>query len=144
MVKKTVVLALFLFSLGCVAKEDCTKGSEFEPPLCSSPFTDVTKISVSKNGAVEKGSDFSSENCEGFQLSESALRNYFSKAKLTNENDAHHTLDWSACYASGTVEFRDGKKGEWSVSRYRLGEVSIEQGGKFTLYCPSCTFKPFK
>jgi len=104
MVKKTVVLALFLFSLGCVAKEDCTKGSEFEPPLCSSPFTDVTKISVSKNGAVEKGSDFSSENCEGFQLSESALRNYFSKAKLTNENDAHHTLDWSACYASGTVE----------------------------------------
>lgn len=138
------MIGLFVFPILGIANDPCTSGAEFEPFLCPSPLTDVVKITVVKNGAAVDAAELPSGGCGSFQLNESTLRAYFLKAKVTTENDAHHTLDWSPCYASGQVEFRNGKKGAWRVHQFRVGEVSIDQGEKIILYCPDCKFSPFE
>lgn len=142
MVRKIVsAIALALVS-SCFADESCTQGSEFEPPLCAFSLEKIKRVIIVKNGVNADEAAMPAEHCETFVLGEKDVRLYLSQAKSTNENDAHHTLDWSPCYAKGQIEFVNGKTASWSINRFRVGELSID-GVKKTLYCPDCMFAPF-
>ena len=126
------------------AKERCTKGSEFEPPLCPLRLPKISKVTIVENAAKSPAEQSSAVVCGGFMVKEEHVRRFFAKAKSTDENDAHHTLDWSPCYASGKVFFRDGSAGEWSIDQFRQGSLVTAEGKKTVLYCPDCKFKPFQ
>ena len=144
MVKATAsILALTLLSASCSAENACTTGSEFEPPLCSSKYTEVASISITKNAATQPVEKNAEQDCRAFIVTEDALRQYFLNAKTTTANDAHHTLDWSPCYASGSVEFRDGQKATWEINQLRLGAITLSDREQIVLYCPDCNFPPF-
>lgn len=99
------------------AKENCTSGSEFEPPLCSLKLLPITKITILQNAVKSPAESDPNINCKKFVINEKQVRRYFREAKTTTERNAHFTLDWSPCYATGNIEFKDGSKGNWSVDR---------------------------
>lgn len=138
-----IVLSCALASAS-FAKERCTKGSEFEPPLCPLHLPRISKVTIVENAAKSPAEQSPSVVCESFRVKEEHVRRFFAKAKSTNENDAHHTLDWSPCYASGKVFFSDGSAGEWSIDQFRQGSLVTGEGKKTVLYCPDCRFKPFQ
>jgi hypothetical protein len=82
--------------------------------------------------------------CDSFRVDEKIVRHYLAAAKTTTANEAHHTLDWSPCYAAGSITFTDGRHGRWSVSQTRLGTLSFGSDEQIILYCPSCEFEPFQ
>lgn len=143
MVKAALSLFLLLLTTGCSSESDCTKGSEFEPPLCPSEFTKVAVIKIHKNAATHPVEKSSETNCNNFILKNDSIKRYFELAKVTNENDAHHTLDWSPCFASGEIEFQNGKKASWEINQSRLGQLTFANGKKEILYCADCKFLPF-
>ena len=138
--------AFFLFVTAgtSFATDHCTKGSEFEPPLCPLILPKISKVTIVENAAKSPAEQDNSVTCTSFSVKESQVRRYFSKAKVTNESDAHHTLDWSPCYASGKIFFNDGTTGDWSVNQFRGGSLVIGDGKKMILYCPQCKFRPFQ
>lgn len=144
MVIRMLILTLLSVQGAVSCSSDrCTKGSELEPPLCPLVLPNIDKITIVEN-AQKSTLQRDDSDCSTFALAESHVRRYFSEAKLTNENDAHYTLDWSPCYASGKVSFADGSFGEWSVNRLRSGTLAMSNGKKMVLYCPSCQFSPFQ
>ena len=102
-------VAALLFAGNCLAAETCTKGSEYEPPLCPLKIPKIAKITIEQN-AAKSSAQQEAVSCDGFKVSQRIVRRYFAKAKATNENDAHHTLDWSPCYASGKLGFEARSK----------------------------------
>ena len=144
MVTRILLAALLCTASGCAVGEDrCTKGSDFEPPLCAMHLPKISKISIVENAAKSPIEKDATIDCGGFTLSEAQVRRYLSFAKSANESDAHHTLDWSPCYASGKVIFADGTRGTWTISESRTGSLAMDGGKDIFLYCPTCTFKPF-
>ncbi|HET8708390.1 MAG TPA: hypothetical protein VFM46_18930, partial [Pseudomonadales bacterium] len=123
MVKKFTYLFLLIstiFTLNCSAKPACTKGSEFEPPLCVSPYTQVDTVTIKINGDSKTKDAETAVQCKSFLLDADKLKLYFSKARLTNENDAHHTLDWSPCFASGEIAFSNGQVATREINQFRV------------------------
>lgn len=145
MVKHSLsLLFIALSALGCHAEEKCTQGSEFEPPLCPSAYTKISDIKIKINAeksAVDKTSEI---NCDSFVLTESLVRKYFELAKTANENDAHHTLDWSPCVSKGQIIFANGQNGVWEINQFRVGSLTLNDKKKVVLYCPQCIFPPFQ
>ena len=145
MVSRLISIALLCaLTTSSVAKERCTKGSEYEPSLCVLSLPRISQLTIVENAAKSPAEKDSSVSCDNFSIKEKQVRRYFAKAKATNVNDAHHTLDWSPCYASGKIVFRDGRSGLWSIDQYRVGSLVIDDGNAIVLYCPSCKFKPFQ
>lgn len=143
MVKTVWPFFLLLATANCASESVCTKGSEFEPPLCPSQYTKIAAIKINKNAVSRTGGKSSEIECKAFILNNETVERYFQLAKVTNENDAHHTLDWSPCFASGVIEFKDGKKASWQIDQFRVGHLFFNQGKDEILYCPSCKFPPF-
>lgn len=137
-------VCLFAISTTSFATDQCTKGTEFEPPLCPLKLPKIIKITIQENAAKSPADKDSSVACASFFIKKAQVRRYFANAKTTNENDVHHTLDWSPCYASGEVFFSDGRFGHWSLSQLRVGSLSINDEEKIILYCPRCKFRPFQ
>ncbi|MFT3930653.1 MAG: hypothetical protein QM709_10205 [Spongiibacteraceae bacterium] len=138
------LLSIAVSAASCHAEEKCTEGSEFEPPLCPSAYTKVAEVKIIKNAeklAADKSSDI---NCDGFVLTEPLVRKYFELAKTTNENDAHHALDWSPCISKGQIIFADGKSGVWEINQFRVGSLTVSDKKKVVLFCPQCVFPPFQ
>jgi hypothetical protein len=52
-------------------------------------------------------------------------------------------LDWSPCYASGEVTFKNGLTGIWAIQQYRAGSLKLSNGRTYYLYCPQCQAKAF-
>jgi len=122
----------------------CTPGSEFEPPLCPLVLPKITKVTILTNAAKSPAETDSSISCTGFHINEAQVRRYFAKAKTTTAHDAHYTLDWSPCYATGELVFSDGRKGRWSIDQFRSGSLAIDGADEVVLYCPKCQFRPFR
>lgn len=148
-----MVIRLLLFAFifaSCIttdpvaAANRCTKGTEFEPALCPLKLGKISKISILKNAAKSSAEPDSAVACDSFTLSQNKLRQYLSKAKIIKDDDAHHTLDWSPCYASGEILFSDGSSAEWTVNQFRSGSLLMSDGKKISLYCPSCKSSPFQ
>lgn len=143
-IKPLLFAACMLLAHPLFARELCTKGSEFEPPLCPVSMPKIRSVSIEENGAKATASQGESVDCSVFKLSKKQVRRYLSRAKQTNESDAHHTLDWSPCYASGTLKFDNGQTAHWSINQLRTGSLSMEGKNKMLLYCPTCDFMPFQ
>lgn len=145
MVIKPLLFAIcMLLTNSILARDLCTKGSEFEPPLCPVLLPKIKSIHIEENGAKAVASQDSSVDCSTFKLSKKQVRRYLARAKQTNELDAHHTLDWSPCYASGRLEFIDGQRADWSINQLRTGSLNIAGKANMFLYCPTCKFTPFQ
>lgn len=128
----------------CAPQDECTSGSEFEPPLCPLKLPAISTLSIAENAAKAPAETDATVSCERFRVDEKSVRQYLSAAKRTDPSAAHHTLDWSPCYASGEVTFADGRKGRWTVSQLRSGSLAIGDADALTLYCPTCEFEPFQ
>ena len=128
----------------CAAEDECTSGSEFEPPLCPLKLPAISTLSITENAAKAPAETDPAVSCESFRVDEKSVRKYLSAAKRTDPSAAHYTLDWSPCYASGEVTFADGRKGRWTVNQYRVGSLVIGDADELTLYCPTCEFAPFQ
>lgn len=145
MVRSLLTLPLLVVMASTAsAANQCTKGSEFEPPLCPLILPKISQITIQENAAKSPVEKDPAVSCANFVLSISQVRRYFQQAKTTNENDAHYTLDWSPCYASGEIAFSDGSRGSWSINQFRGGALFLEGRDKTVLHCPKCKFKPFQ
>lgn len=144
MVNKLILSVCALMASPMLAQGCCTKGSEFEPPLCPFVLPKIASVSIEENGAKAAAAQEEDIDCSTFKINQVLVRRYLSRAKQTNESDAHHTLDWSPCYASGTLKFSNGQSAHWSINQLRTGSLSVEGKDKIFLYCPTCDFKPFQ
>jgi hypothetical protein len=142
------ILWILLFSLVfpglTVAKVACTKGTEFEPALCPIALPSITRLKVQKNGQKSTSPQGEASSCSDFKISKEGVRKFLKKAKQVSERDARETLDWSPCYAGGTIVFANGTKANWSVGQLRSGTIDFVGRGRVFLYCPDCGFSPFK
>lgn len=138
-----LLATLAVASSPLLANEGYTTGSEYEPALCPVSWPKIIAVHIEENGAKATAATDPGLDCSGFKLDEKKVRRYLSRAKAANESDAHHTLDWSPCYASGTLTFAGGKRANWSINQMQTGSLTIEGGNKTFLYCPRCRFKPF-
>jgi len=138
-----IVLLFAVASLASCATRHCSPGSEFEPSLCALSLPQINDIDIRKNASRSAQADDATQ-CDDFVLTEAQLRMFFSATKQIDASDAHHTLDWSPCNASGDVRFSDGRVGQWTISQSRLGSLAIDGDEEITLYCPRCRFTPFK
>lgn len=114
------------------------------PPLCPVELPPIRSVSVTENATKSPAEPDPSVSCEGFRVDEQVLRRYLSLAKRTNENDAHHTLDYSPCQAAGEVIFEDGQFGRWTLTQARSGTLTMPGQEAIILYCPDCEFEPFQ
>jgi hypothetical protein len=113
-------------------------------PLCPLEIPAIKTIIITENAAKAPADTDPDVSCESFRVNENTVRQYFAAAKVTDANDAHHTLDWSPCYATGEMILEDGSKGRWSLSQLKSGSLVIGDGNSQTLYCPTCAFEPFQ
>jgi len=139
-----VLLVFFTISSASFGNDRCTKGSEYEPTLCPLRLEKISTIKIKENGATATAAQDPSIDCSSFRLDAKKIRRFFSKAKVANESDAHHTLDWPPCYASGTLNFTNGKKAHWSINQLGTGSLAMDSDNRLFLYCPTCNFKPFQ
>jgi hypothetical protein len=137
------VFLLVLVS-GCAAHSRCSVGTEVTPPLCPVDFPEVRSVRVLENASKSPAETDPNVSCDGFIVDEQVVRRYFQLTKSTNENDAHHTLDYSPCQAAGDVVFENGQSGKWTLSQARSGTLAIAGGETMILYCPDCGFEPFQ
>ena len=144
MVKRTWIFFAFLALTGaCFSKEICTTATEYRPILCRMQFPKISAIEIEENAARSEAADRTTD-CSRFKIAAVGVRRYFSKAmRLKNPEDAHHTLDWLPCHASGTLRFADGKTARWDINQGQTGSVVTEGQNELFLYCPDCKFRPF-
>lgn len=139
-----VLVLLTLVVRVAFAGDKCSPPAEFQPALCPLRLPAISSIRIEENGAKSPAEEETALDCSSFRLTPRAVRRYLTRARTANEDDAHHTLDWSPCYASGTVAFVDGRSGRWSVTQSGIGSLVIEGGASWFLYCPSCRHSPFR
>ncbi len=137
------VLVLVL-ALGCAARNKCTAGTELMPPLCPVRLPAIRTISIVSNADKSPAEADPKVSCVDFRVDDQNVRRYFELTKSPDENDAHHTLDYSPCQAAGEVVFENGQFGQWTLSQSRLGSLAMTGQETLTLYCPDCGFAPFQ
>lgn len=142
--RRLAPLALWFLASVCSATDGCTEATEYQPRLCPIQLPRVATVRIAENGATAPASDAPAANCSKFRLTANGVRRYLSRAMEANESDAHHTLDWSPCYASGTLTFADGRSAHWSISQAGTGSLARDDGTRVFLYCPTCKRKPFR
>lgn len=145
MTKRLAVMLLLCVAAGTAQAEGgCTPGSEFEPRTCPLALPRIAHLTILRNAAKSIQETDPAVSCGGFRLTPKLARRYLTHAKTVDANDAHHTLDWSPCSASGEVRFADGRRGHWHIEQLRAGTLKIGDADEQILYCPSCKLKPFQ
>lgn len=137
------VLAALSVLCACGSRDGCTEGSELMPPLCPLELPAIQSVTITENASKAAAETDPKVSCDGFRVDERVVRRYFELAKRTNENDAHHTLDYSPCGAAGGLIFANGQTGRWQLSQLRSGSLVMANGENIVLYCPTCDFEPF-
>ncbi len=103
----------------------------------------VRRVAIAQNGAVAPAAEDPKPHCGKFRLSHRDVREYFRLAQSVSEHDYLHALDWSPCYASGTVIFANGLQGVWGIQQLRAGSLMLSDGRELFLYCPRCKSRVF-
>ena len=129
--------------LGCSAHERCTKATEFVPALCPLRLPRIVDVRIEQNGAKADAAKDDPADCTRFHVDADVVRRFFASAKAVDEHAAHHTLDWSPCYASGTLKFAGGATAHWDINELRTGDIDTGTTARQFVYCPTCRFKPF-
>jgi hypothetical protein len=143
MVKVAILCMLLSTASVAFGADQCTRGSDLEPVLCAFHLPRVTKVEILDNAAGSPDVSDGIATCSGFRITQSQVRRYLQKAKMTSGSEAHAKLDWSPCHATGELVLSDGRKGRWDINLSCAGSVSVEGADNVILYCPDCTFKPF-
>jgi hypothetical protein len=103
----------------------------------------IKSIVIRENGAGSPAAKEAAQQCSGFRLSNKEVLEYLRNSAQVSEHDYLHTLDWSPCYASGDVIFKDGSTGVWGIQQLRAGSLKLSDGRTIYLYCPRCHAKGF-
>jgi len=142
----SLVLALMLppTARSAQAEGGCMPGSEFEPRTCPLELPRITRVTILRDAVKSIQETDPAVSCSGFKLTPKLVRRYLGHAKGVDPNEAHHTLDWSPCFASGEVSFADGRRGQRHIEQLRSGTLKIGDADEQILYCPSCKFRPFQ
>ncbi|MCA1856132.1 hypothetical protein LE190_09365 [Massilia oculi] len=137
-----VITAIILVMMANASTEN-GDGSDIEPTMHMTHFPPISTVTIRNNGARSSASGKPADQCADFQLSAQEIGEYISKAAEVAEHDYFHMLDWSPCYASGSVVFKNGVTGTWAIQQYRAGSLTLSTGRTFYLYCPRCYAKAF-
>ena len=121
----------------------CTKGTEFEPPLCSTHLPAIAGITIERIGARAYPESDGQPPCVRFRPSRAQIVHYLSKARTIDSQSADATRDRSPCYASGLVRYADGKKARWRIEQLGVGTLQLPGREAMLLYCKECSSPPF-
>ena len=140
MVAPRKVVLLILLASGCSAHNRCSMGTELMPPLCPVDVPRIRTIRIVENASKSPAETDPSVSCGQFRVDEQVVRRYFALARSTNENDAHHTLDYSPCQVAGDIVFENGQSGRWTLSQARSGTLTVTGREPLILFFPDCDF----
>jgi hypothetical protein len=138
-----MVVALLLFAATASAFVAADDGSGTEPKMSKTHLPQISAVTIRNSGATSPSSGKPAAQCADFKLSYQEIREYIGKAAEVAEHDYFHMLDWSPCYASGEVVFKNGVTGIWAVQQYRAGSLKLSNGRTLYLYCPRCKANAF-
>jgi hypothetical protein len=138
-----MVIAALIFAVTASAPVATDDGSGTEPKMRKTHLPPISTLTIRNSGATSPASGEPAEQCADFKLSYQEIREYIGKAAEVAEHDYFHMLDWSPCYASGEVAFKNGVTGIWAIQQYRAGSLKLSNGRTLYLYCPRCQAKAF-
>jgi hypothetical protein len=138
-----MVIAALIFAATASAAAATDDGSGTEPKMRKTHLPPISTVTIRNSGAMSPASGGPAEQCANFTLSYQEIREYIDKAAEVAEHDNFHMLDWSPCYASGEVAFKNGVTGIWAIQQYRGGSLKLSNGRTLYLYCPRCQAKAF-
>ena len=138
-----MVVASLLFAVVASTSVAMGDGSGTEPKMRKTHLSPISTVTIRNSGATSPASGEPAVQCADFKLSNQEIREYISKAAEVAEHDYFHMLDWSPCYASGNVAFKNGLTGIWAIQQYRAGSLKLSDGRTLYLYCPRCQATAF-
>jgi hypothetical protein len=138
-----MVIASLIFTMTASAPLIADDGSGTEPVMRQTHLPPIAAVMIRNSGVGSQASGEAVAQCADFKLSDHEIRAYISKAAEVAEHDYFHMLDWSPCYASGEVTFKNGITGIWTIQQYRAGSLKLSNGKTLYLYCPRCRAKAF-
>lgn len=138
-----MVIASLIFTVASSASVATDDGSGTEPKTRQTHLPPISAVTIRNSGATSPASSNPVEQCADFKLSYQEVREYIGKAAEVAEHDYFHMLDWSPCYASGEITFKNGVTGIWAIQQYRAGSLKLSNGRTLYLYCPQCKAKAF-
>jgi hypothetical protein len=138
-----MVVATLIFAVAASASVATADGSGTEPKMRKTHLSAISTITIRNSGATSPASSEPAVQCADFKLSTQEIREYIGKAAEVAEHDYFHMLDWSPCYTSGEVAFKNGVTGIWTIQQYRAGSLKLSDGRILYLYCPRCQAKTF-
>ncbi|MDQ2777996.1 MAG: hypothetical protein M3Y32_00395 [Pseudomonadota bacterium] len=138
-----LLMALSATSACTAPKAGCSVPTELEPGLCDARLPPVRSVAIEKNGALQEGIKNYEYDCSVFVLDEKAVRRYFARTRRVDGPNPNHDVAWSACHASGTLRFSDGRRADWLIEQSSVARLWIAGADAIVLYCPDCDFAPF-
>jgi hypothetical protein len=119
-------------------------GSGIEPILRKTHLPPIATVTIRNSGATSPASAVPAEQCADLKLSYQEIREYIDKAAEVAEHDYFHMLDWSPCYASGEVTFKNGVAGIWAIQQYRAGSLKLNDAGPYICIARNAKLEPFR
>lgn len=138
-----MVITSLIFAVTASTPVAMDDGSGTEPKMRQTHLPPISAVTIRNNGATSAASGKPVAHCAEFRLSNQEIREYIGKAAEVDEHDYFHMLDWSPCYASGELTFKNGLTASWTIQEYRAGSLKLSNGRIFYLYCPRCQAKAF-
>ncbi|TWB44151.1 hypothetical protein [Nitrospirillum pindoramense] len=99
----------------------------------------IKSVHVDQAGIWREKSD-GGDSCARFHLSDKAATRWFHKAKEVTERAWREELDWTPCFATGTLTTSDGKTYAWDLDRSGRGQVKISDTVSTFLSGPELPF----
>ncbi|MEA1650507.1 hypothetical protein UAJ10_15995 [Nitrospirillum sp. BR 11164] len=129
MVRFTALLVTLLLAMG--------GGAQAKP----TSFV-IKSVHVDQAGIWREKSDGdeAKETCARFHLGDKAATRWFAKAKEVTEHAWREELDWTQCFATGTLTTTDGKTYSWDLDRSGRGQVKISDTVSAYLAGPELPF----
>lgn len=103
----------------------------------------IADVTIKENAARSPAAEDSAESCTKFVLTKRDVLEFMARSAEVSEHDYFHMLDWSPCYASGELVFKDGQRATWGIHRYRGGSIKFRDSTIRYLTCPKCRAKAF-
>lgn len=103
----------------------------------------IANVTITENAARSPAAAGTDETCAQFVLKKRDVMEFLARADEIAEHDYFHMLDWSPCYASGEIVFKNGRTATWGIHRYRGGSVKFTDGSIRYFTCPNCRAKAF-
>lgn len=134
----SIIVAIGMLTTSAIAhgSNECQEASEFAPYRCPLHLPAISKIMVKEHHRPD--TEAQAEECSSYRVSETQARRFLERAWTVSRDDSLHRLDWSPCSAVGSVEFVDGRQGDWYISALGRGTLTISGAPPVYLYCPDC------